>query len=366
MSWGHSCRRPGSKTSGWLALESLEKQAFGCGHPWPKRADAYANKLRAEKHCADFSSLELGSSKWLRKVWVSIKFLSAKFGSPPPPKRAQNEEKLHKSIENWHFFCGGGGGETQFYGQNDFMDSWAFLSDGLRLYCFKQFVDSQYMREIIDPNAFKTRRKCTCHESALAATRQTRTWSCPDFQSFWEGYSANIPGPFVRTSRVKNFRPALETLENKHLGADIHDPNARTPMQTNFGQKNIGLSKEEKIPQPLLLDKNWNQKLKPLLPKLKPLFPRKPAEKGKLNPKTKTMVLVFAMGRVKGIFAPPNGLTFPSLEIDFQRITDLFSRVLFSFLPPLLATPPPLLLDTFLPLEKCSVTAQRRAWRGAV
>ena len=40
-------------------------------------------------------------------------------------------------------------------------------------------------------------------------------------------------------------------------------------------------------------------------------------------------------------------------------LSDLFSRVLFSFLPPLVATPlPPLLLAPFrpfLPLEKCSV-----------
>ena len=37
----------------------------------------------------------------LREGWVSIKLLSAKFGfTPPPPKRAQNEEKLYKSVEN--------------------------------------------------------------------------------------------------------------------------------------------------------------------------------------------------------------------------------------------------------------------------
>ena len=28
------------------------------------------------------------------------------------------------------FSGGGGGGETQFYGQNDFMDIWAFLING--------------------------------------------------------------------------------------------------------------------------------------------------------------------------------------------------------------------------------------------
>ena len=38
---------------------------------------------------------------FFRKVWVSIKFLSAKFGLPSAlPKRAQNEEKLYKSVEN--------------------------------------------------------------------------------------------------------------------------------------------------------------------------------------------------------------------------------------------------------------------------
>ena len=67
----------------------------------------------------------------LQKSLGVHKFLSAKLGfTPPPPKRAQNEEKLCKSVENpqnWHFFWGGGGGETQFYAQNDFMDIWVFL-----------------------------------------------------------------------------------------------------------------------------------------------------------------------------------------------------------------------------------------------
>ena len=63
---------------------------------------------------------------------MSIKFLSAKFGfTPPPPKRAQNEEKLYNSvykilkIDTFR----GGGGETRFCGQNDVMDIWAFLTE---------------------------------------------------------------------------------------------------------------------------------------------------------------------------------------------------------------------------------------------
>ena len=59
-------------------------------------------------------------SKQVRKIWTSIKFLSAKFGFTPPPHRktAQNEEnvqhryKIHK-IPTFP----GGGGEPQFYGQ---------------------------------------------------------------------------------------------------------------------------------------------------------------------------------------------------------------------------------------------------------
>ena len=51
---------------------------------------------------------------WVRKVWVSIKFLSAKFGfySPPPPEKGpKNEEKLSKSVEILKIdtFPGGGG-----------------------------------------------------------------------------------------------------------------------------------------------------------------------------------------------------------------------------------------------------------------
>ena len=40
------------------------------------------------------------------------------------------------------------------------------------------------------------------------------------------------------------------------------------------------ISKERKIPQPLLVGKRWNQKLKPLFPKTNTTFPWKPAEKG--------------------------------------------------------------------------------------
>ena len=42
-----------------------------------------------------------------------------------------------------------------------------------------RFAHSQDIRDIRDPNAFKTRIKCTCHESALSVTRQTCTWNCP-------------------------------------------------------------------------------------------------------------------------------------------------------------------------------------------
>ena len=41
-----------------------------------------------------------------------------------------------------------------------------------------RFVHSQDIREIRGPNAFKTRLKCTCHQSALSVTRQTCTWNC--------------------------------------------------------------------------------------------------------------------------------------------------------------------------------------------
>ena len=39
----------------------------------------------------------------VRKVWVSIRFLSAKFGLPPPPngpKLSKMRKKLYKSVEH--------------------------------------------------------------------------------------------------------------------------------------------------------------------------------------------------------------------------------------------------------------------------
>ena len=46
---------------------------------------------------------------------------------------------------------------------------------------------------------------------------------------FWDGYPADIRGSFARISRPKTSVRVLKTLEkNKLLGADIHDPEART------------------------------------------------------------------------------------------------------------------------------------------
>ena len=54
-------------------------------------------------------------------------------------------------------------------------------------------------------------------------------------REFQDRSPADVPGPFVWTSRIKNFGQALGTLEeNKHLGADeIHDPKE---VQKDFGQ----------------------------------------------------------------------------------------------------------------------------------
>ena len=57
-------------------------------------------------------------------------FSAAKFGlTPPPPKK---KAKMRKNCTNQQKILkldtfSGGRGETQFYGQNDLMDTWAFL-----------------------------------------------------------------------------------------------------------------------------------------------------------------------------------------------------------------------------------------------
>ena len=43
---------------------------------------------------------------------------------------------------------------------------------------------SRHKGKIRDPNAFKTRLKCMCHEIALSVTRQTCTWNCPVGQAW--------------------------------------------------------------------------------------------------------------------------------------------------------------------------------------
>ena len=55
--------------------------------------------------------------------------------------------------------------------------------------------------------------------------------------SFRDGRPADIRGSFVRISRAKTSVRALETLENKHFGADIRDPKARTSTTPRGFQK---------------------------------------------------------------------------------------------------------------------------------
>ena len=55
--------------------------------------------------------------------------------------------------------------------------------------------------------------------------------------SFWHGYPANIRGSFAQIARPKTSVRAFEILENKHLGADVHDPKARTSTTLRDFQK---------------------------------------------------------------------------------------------------------------------------------
>ena len=63
-------------------------------------------------------------------------------------------------------------------------------------------------------------------------------------ESFWAGYPADVPRSFVQTSGSKPSGRPSKPWKSKHLGADIHDPNARTSMTPggakNFGQQNFG------------------------------------------------------------------------------------------------------------------------------
>ena len=55
--------------------------------------------------------------------------------------------------------------------------------------------------------------------------------------SFWDRHPEDIRGSFARISRPKTSVRAVEILENKHLGADIHDPKARTSTTLRDFQK---------------------------------------------------------------------------------------------------------------------------------
>ena len=81
--------------------------------------------------------------------------------------------------------------------------------------------------------------------------------------SFWDGYPADIRGSFARIFRPKTSVRALKILENKHLGADIHDPKARTSttlrdfrklrsekLWAEFSFPNIRGRKSQRAPNP--------------------------------------------------------------------------------------------------------------------
>ena len=51
----------------------------------------------------------------------------------------------------------------------------------------------------------------------------------PKEKSFRAGDPADVPGSFVRTSRVKTLGRPSKLWKNKHLGADVHE-NARTSI----------------------------------------------------------------------------------------------------------------------------------------
>ena len=98
--------------------------------PHPHFSDLRGHQCRQERTIGECCCrIKTYSEVDFLKVWVSIKFLSAKFGFTPPPRKGP---KLRKNCTNQYkilkltLFPGGGGG-ARFYGQNDFMDVWAFL-----------------------------------------------------------------------------------------------------------------------------------------------------------------------------------------------------------------------------------------------
>ena len=100
----------------------VQKEWYGIAIPYSARGGYSA---WATTYSWDFDQKSLGVHK---------NSLSAKFGSPPPPgKRPRMRRNCTNQYEILKIdtFSGGGGGETRLYGQDDFMDIWAFLIWGL-------------------------------------------------------------------------------------------------------------------------------------------------------------------------------------------------------------------------------------------
>ena len=120
---------------------------------------------------------------------------------------------------------------------------------------------SQDAREIRGPNAFKTRHKCTCHETSLSVTRQTCTWNYPGIAkpAFW-GFFPNlcfaprIPAVFViavlslisaypalnplacgRLSCLRRCESAQSYLTNKQI--QIWTPGSELELQVQMTEK---------------------------------------------------------------------------------------------------------------------------------
>ena len=112
-----------------LRLHNNCLEAYPCCHvtitiTWVSPLSMHLNFVDHGMFCR--YRVETLSEYIIRKVWVSIKFLSAKFGLTLPPEKVPKLYKSVENLQNWHFFPGGGG--TLFYGQNDFMDIWVFLT----------------------------------------------------------------------------------------------------------------------------------------------------------------------------------------------------------------------------------------------
>ena len=100
---------------------------------------------------------------------------------------------------------------------------------------------------VCDSHVEKQKKRTRCWNAMeIGATLRQERKSNP-MNKFWDRVSGGRPRGYPGRPGAKTSVKPSKSRRNKHFGADVHDPKARTSMtpgacKKNFGRKNVGLN----------------------------------------------------------------------------------------------------------------------------